>query len=95
MTDALRTELDALPFEELRARAFSLAEKKHDVGFFWDLAKHLPASDDAAGDDSFSGPGTTIADFLELWRELRGKGKVGEDALLRAKFVDYLASHQR
>jgi hypothetical protein len=95
MTDAQRTELDALPFEDLRSRAFSLAEKRHDMRFFWDLAKHLPASDDAATDDSFSGPGTTIADFLELWRELRGKGVVGEDPLLRAKFIDYLATHQR
>lgn len=95
MTDALGEQLDALPTEELRARAFALAERRHDVRFFWDLAKHLPASDDVATDDSFSGPGTTIADFLELWRELRGKNVLREnEPLLRAHFIDYLAKHQ-
>jgi hypothetical protein len=91
MTDRLSEDLDALSTEELRQRAFGLAERRRDVRFFWDLAKHLPASDDTATDDSFSGPGTTIADFLELWRELRGKNVVREDdPLLRAHFIDYL-----
>jgi len=94
MTDALREQLDALPTEELRSRAFALAERRHDVRFFWDLAKHLPASDDVATDDGFSGPGTTIADVLELWRELRGKNVLREnEPLLRAHFIDYLAKH--
>ena len=93
MTDAVREQLHELPTEELRSRAFALAEKRHDLRFFWDLAKHLPASDDLANDDSFSGPGTTIADFLELWRELRGKGVVVDDPLLRAHFIDYLSKH--
>ena len=39
-------ELDALPTEELRRRAFERAEHHRDVGFFWDLFKHLRASGD-------------------------------------------------
>ena len=34
-------ELDALTTEELRHRAFALAEHKHDLRFFWDIVKHM------------------------------------------------------
>lgn len=93
MTETVRAELDQLSTEELRSRAFSVAEKRHDVRFFWDLAKHLPASGDAATDDGFSGPGTTIADYLELFREMRGDIAPEREPLLRAAFIDYLAEH--
>jgi hypothetical protein len=94
MPDALRADLDLLSTDQLRARAIKLAEKRHDLRFFWDLAKHLPASADAATDDGFSGPSTTIADFLELWRELRAEHVTNEnEPMLRAAFIDYLAEH--
>ena len=94
MTETLREELDLLSTDELRARAVKLAEKRHDLRFFWDLAKHLPASADAATDDGFSGPGATIADFLELWRELRAEHVSNEnEPMLRAAFIDYVATH--
>ena len=95
MTDALRADLDLLSTDELRSRAVSLAERRRDLKFFWELAKHQPASSDAATDDGFSGPGTTLADFIELWRELRAEHVSGEnEPLLRAAFIDYLATHQ-
>lgn len=94
MTDALRADLDLLTTDELRARAVKLAGSRRDLRFFWDLAKHLPASADAATDDGFSGPSTTIADFLELWRELRSEHVTSEnEPMLRASFIDYLATH--
>lgn len=94
MTDVLRAELDELSTDELRARAIKLAERRHDLRFFWDLAKHLPASADAATDDGFSGPGTTLADFLELWREMRAEHVTNEnEPMLRASFIEYLATH--
>jgi hypothetical protein len=96
MTDAVRADLDSLSTDELRARAIKLAERRRDVGFFWDLAKHLPASQDASTDDGFSGPSTTLSDFLELWRELRAEHVTNEnEPLLRASFIDYLATHAR
>ena len=95
MTDDRRQELDALSTEELRARAFSVAEHRLDVGFFWNLLKHLPASAKVAGDDSFSGPSTTIADLLELFRELRGEHLDEAAPMLRAVFIDYLIDHDR
>ena len=94
MTDVRRAELDNASTDELRARAVRLAEKRHDIRFFWDLAKHLPASDASATDDGFSGPSTTISDFLELWRELRAEHVTGDtEPLLRAAFIDYLEAH--
>ena len=40
MSDA--TSLEDLPFDELRHRAFHLAEKRVDIGFFTDLFSHMP-----------------------------------------------------
>jgi hypothetical protein len=88
-----RSELEALSTEELRAKAFSVAEHRLDVGFFWDLLKHLPASGDVAGDDSFSGPSATISDLVELFRELRGDHQGETEPLFRAKYLDYLTAH--
>jgi hypothetical protein len=94
MTDVVRSELDNWSTDALRARAVWIAEKRRDIRFFWDLAKHLPASDASATDDGFSGPSTTISDFLELWRELRAEHVTGDtEPLLRAAFIDYIAQH--
>jgi hypothetical protein len=88
-----RSELEALSTEELRAKAFSVAEHRLDVGFFWDLVKHLPAAQDLAADDTFSGAPAAVSDLVELLRELRGDHLAEAEPLLRAKFVDYLVAH--
>lgn len=94
MTDSADlAALDALPTEELRSRAFALAEGRRDVSFFWDLLKHLPAAARAAGDDSFSATAASISDFLELFREFRGEHLEGAEPMLRAHFIDYIAAH--
>ena len=86
-------ELDALTTEELRQRAFDKAEDKRDVGFFWDLVKHLRASRDIATEDASSGNITgSIAEAVEAVRELTN-GDLGEsEPLVRARFIDYLRS---
>ena len=88
------TDLDSLSTEELRARAFDKAERAHDVGFFWDVAKHLRAARSIAGEDGSSGAITgTIAEAVALVREMTGHAPLGEDEpLLRARFLDYLGS---
>jgi hypothetical protein len=88
-----RAQLEALTTEELRTKAFGVAERRVDVGFFWDLLKHLPASSELAGDDSFTGAPAAISDLVELFRELRGNHLAEAEPMLRAKFVDYLAEH--
>jgi hypothetical protein len=79
--------------EELRQRAFDKARDAHDVGFFWDVVKHLRASHAFAQEDG-SGGGLTgsISDAVEIIRELMGKDLGEDEPLLRAKFEDYLRS---
>ena len=83
-------DLEALTTEQLRVRAFARAQGAHDLGFFWDLAKHLRAGRAIAGEDGSSGSLTgTLAELVELGRELLGD--LGEDEpLVRARFLEYL-----
>ncbi len=84
-------DLEALTTDELRHRAFEKAQGAHDVGFFWDLVKHLRASRAIAGEDG-SGGGMTgsISEGIELVRELMGKDLREDEPLLRARFSQYL-----
>jgi hypothetical protein len=86
--------LDLLSTEELRRRAFEKAEDAKDVGFFWDLVKHMRASQAIAAEDGSSGAITgSITEAVHLVRELLGKEPLGDDEpLLRARFLDYLGS---
>jgi hypothetical protein len=87
------SELDELTTEELRQRAFDKARAAHDVGFFWDLVKHLRASHSLAQEDGSSGSLTgSIAEAVEVVRELMGKDLGDDEPLLRARFADYLSS---
>ena len=85
-------ELDALSTEELRHRAFTLAESKRDLGFFWDLVKHLRASRDIATEDASAGHITgSISDAIEAVRELTTGGfDESEEPLVRARFIEYI-----
>jgi hypothetical protein len=84
-------ELDRLPTEKLRQRAFERAEHHHDVGFFWDLIKHLPSADDIATEDASSGHITGgITEVIDVVRELMGRGLGDAEPLVRARFIDYL-----
>ncbi len=85
-------ELDALSTEELRHRAFELAERKRDVGFFWDLIRHLPPSDDIAAEDASSGNITgSLAELAEMVRQMAGAERLGDsEPLIRARLIDYL-----
>ena len=42
-------ELESLTTAELHDRAFRVARKRLDVGFFWNLIKAIPAAEAAAG----------------------------------------------
>lgn len=89
-------QLDALSTEELRQKAFKLAEHKHDVGFFWDIVKHLPESGALASEDGSLGNITgSLVEAVQAARELFG-GHLDElgaaEPMLRAKFIDYLGA---
>ena len=86
-------ELDALTTEELRQRAFERAEHRRDVGFFWDLLRHLRPTETVAAEDGSAGHITGgIAEAVEAAREMLG-GDLGDvEPLVRARFIDYLRS---
>lgn len=84
-------ELDAMPTEELRERAFAKARDERDVEFFWDLFRHLPSAAEAeAGDNSLGDIGPEVDDFVGLWREFTGHRYGEQEPLIRARFIDYL-----
>lgn len=91
----LPADLDALSTDDLRHQAFELAEQRHDLRFFWDLVRHLPASADVASEDASAGNITgSITETIGLVRELFGGGDFGGvEPMLRAHFIDYLRTH--
>ena len=83
--------LDALDTQELREKAFAKAEHAHDIGFFWDLVKHLGASEELGSDDgSAGGLGEGISGAISMVRELLGRPEGPGEPLLRARYIDYL-----
>lgn len=86
--------LDALSTEELRERAFHVARTHLDVGFFWDVVRHLPDAETAASlDGAFNTVGPTVDEWFALFREFEGHDFGDDEPLLRAKFIDYLLKH--
>ncbi len=87
----MTSDLDSLSTDDLRQQAFDKARAAHDLGFFWDIVKHLRSSASFATEDG-SGGGLTgsISDAVEIVRELMGKDLGDEEPLLRAKFTSYL-----
>jgi hypothetical protein len=87
-------ELDAFTTEELRQQAFALAEHKHDVGFFWDVVKHLPESGALASEDGSLGNITgSLIETIQAAHEMFSghlDGLGAAEPLVRAKFIDYL-----
>ena len=88
-------DLDALSTEELRRRAFHHAEHHADVGFFWDLIRHLPSAADLEGDGSLGDVSGGISETVELVRELLGKDLGDHEPMLRARYLDYLRAHNQ
>jgi hypothetical protein len=86
-------ELDALSTDELREKAFGKAERKRDVGFLWDVIKHLRASGEFGSDDgSAGGLGESITGLVDLINELLGRHDGSIEPMLRARYIDYLSS---
>jgi hypothetical protein len=84
-----------LPYDELRDKAFALAEKRHDVGFFYDLYRHTPAVTAVAGEGGSLGETSgTLIELVKGAREAFGSESVGEmEPLFVARFATYLREH--
>jgi hypothetical protein len=84
-------DFEGVPSRELHDRAFALAQKRRDIGFFWRLLKAIPEAEAVSGSPDES---TTdlfhvsawVGDFLDS-REL--------DDALRPFYVEYLIDHEK
>lgn len=89
--------LEDLPFDELRKRAFHLAEKHADLGFFTDLFAHMPGMVAIEGEGGDLGAvGGTFIETVRAVREMFGDREIDPttEALLRARFATYIRERE-
>jgi hypothetical protein len=92
------TPLEDLPFAELRHRAFHLAEKRLDIGFFTELFTHMPGMVAVEGEGGDLGSiGGSFIETVKAVREMLGDDAIDEntEALLRARFATYIREHEK
>ncbi|MEI2642464.1 MAG: hypothetical protein U0R28_12935 [Candidatus Nanopelagicales bacterium] len=89
-------ELEDLPYEELRHRAFKLAEKRRDVGFFLDLFNHTPAMYDVSEEGGSLGDiSGSLIGVIDAAKEAFGHDKVGDlEPLFVARYATYIREHE-
>ena len=93
-TSDYRSFLEAQPVTTLRDWALEVAKDKHDVGFYWEVAKHLPDTQEANLDWATYDPIDAIREIGHLVRHFREEAADPEVAdLLRIRYVDYLVEH--
>ena len=90
--------LEDLPFDELRDRAFHIAEHRLDLGFFSSVFSHMPGMVAIQGEGGDLGStGGTIIESIKAFREMFGDSPEldpDSEALLRARFATYIREHQ-
>lgn len=92
--DRYRAFLEDQEVTTLRDWALHLARERRDVGFLWDLSKHLPDTEDLNTDWAAIDPLDAVRDLAHLFTHFREEAASPEIAdLLRARYVDYLAEH--
>lgn len=89
--------LEDLPFDELRHRAFHLAEKRLDLGFFTEVFSHMPgmvAIEGEGGD--LGGIGGTFVETVRAVKQMFSGDEIDPttESLLRARFATYLREHE-
>lgn len=86
-------ELDALDTLELRDRAFRLARRRLDVGFFWNLLRVAPAAEAAAGHEDEADQ--DIMSLSERVADVVNPDTPEEADAFRPIYIDYIVEHQR
>lgn len=86
-------ELEKLPTAELHDRAFRLARRRLDVGFFWNLLKAVPAAEAAAG--HLEEANKDIMSFAQRVDDLLHPDSPEEAEALRPIYVQYLVEHEK
>ena len=93
--DSEDTVLEDLPYDELRDRAFAIAEQRHDLGFFIDLFNHTPAMHDASDEGGSLGDiSGSLVESVSAARQAFGRESVGDlEPLFVARFATYIREH--
>jgi hypothetical protein len=88
--------LEDLPYDELRDRAFAIAEERRDLGFFIDLFNHTPAMHDASDEGGSLGDiSGSLVETVRAARQAFGSDSVGPlEPLFVARFATYIREHQ-
>lgn len=88
-----------LPFDELRDRAFHVAEHHLDIGFFTSVFSHMPGMVAIEGEGGDLGStGGTIIESIKAFRQMFGDSPeldADTEALLRARFATYLREREQ
>jgi hypothetical protein len=93
-TGDYRAFLEAQQVPTLRDWALDLARERRDVGFYWELTKHLPATEDLNRDWATLDPVDAIRELGHLVTHFREEAADPEVAeLLRVRYIDYLLDH--
>ena len=92
------TDYDAMPFDELRHKAISLAEHRGDVKFLWGLVEHSQGATAMATEGGdLGGIGGSISDAVAAAHEVFGETSedTGLEPMYRVVFADYLTKHAK
>jgi hypothetical protein len=93
-TGDYRSFLEGQDVATLRDWALEVARDRRDVGFYWELAKHLPSTEDANRDWAAYDPIDAIRELGHLVTHFREEAADREVAdLLRVRYVEYLVEH--
>lgn len=84
--------LEDLPYDELRDRAFALAESRHDHAFFRDLRRHLPDYTAVAAEGGSLGDiAATLTELAQSTRSASDLANVGDlEPLFVARYATYI-----
>jgi hypothetical protein len=89
-----RAFLEAQEVATLRDWALEIARERRDVGFVWELVKHLRSTEDANRDWAAYNPIDAVREIGQLVANFREEAADPEVAdLLRVRYVDYLLHH--
>ena len=84
-------ELDRLTTKQLHDRAFSVAKRRLDVRFFWNLIEAVPAAEAAAG--HLDEAEKDILSFAQRVEDLVRPDTTEEANAFRPIYIDYLLQH--
>jgi hypothetical protein len=85
-------ELDKLSTKELHDRAFSVARRRLDVRFFWNVLEYAPVAEAAAGHNLHAD-----ADVMSIQATVQDATNSGESEVadaLRPVYIEYLLKHE-